>query len=121
MGICVNAGVVPVVAAGYELVTGVCGAAANVLDGAIFNRGGRVSMGPDVGAAVVGAGDDCVCGAVGYVAGVGDGIAFCGGVDTTGVFSCAGIGGVIFMLRLCGRINRYNPTIPITTAETREK
>ena len=80
--------------------TGVCGAAANVFDGAMFRRGGRDKIGADVVGAPSGAG------------------------VVSGVLFCVGDGagwGVKFILRLRGRINKYNPNRPINTDATNEK
>lgn len=76
--------------------TGVCGAAANVFDGAMFRRGGRDKIGADV----VGAPFAGVCAALGYGDGA-DGASSGAGV-VSGVLFCVGDGagwGVKFILR----------------------
>lgn len=99
----VGAGVLAVlvmagVGVGDVATTGVCGAAANVFDGAMFRRGGRDKIGPGV----VGALFAGVCAALGYGDGAGaDGVPSGAGV-VSGVLFCVGDGagwGVKFILR----------------------
>ena len=91
--------------------TGVCGAGANVFAGAMFKRGGRVS---------VGCGDCVVCGsATGVTTVCAVGCCF-----AIGAFVCCGMGEAGFeksILRRRGRISRYKPNNVINVAATNEK